>query len=121
MEEKKYRSAAGVFAILCLAAGAVLIVTNFRIDAWMMLGDEFSPPQNWTAGLLGIGLISVGVSVIAWLRKDRFIKRWDSNNHLAKKTNYTIKARRDANFKGHFLLGLLGMILLAILYYLYFG
>ncbi|HKJ26444.1 MAG TPA: hypothetical protein VJ965_02305 [Anaerolineales bacterium] len=117
----KFRSVLGILAIGCLIAGAWILVSNFSIRLHVMLDTEFLTPQKWLLGFLAVGLIVTGIGIFSWLRRDRYLKSDSNPQSLSKKTPFAMKVRQDANYKGYFLLTVVGMIVLAILYYAYFG
>ena len=76
---KEYlRLAVGIFGVLFLCLGAVIIISNFSPNVGILLRPEFMTDEKYSLGCLGMGLLLIGAIFFSWYRKD--IISWRPKN-----------------------------------------
>jgi hypothetical protein len=98
---------------MLLCFGSTMIALNFAPDYYMddMLKPEFLTPERWVAGLVSLISIGSGIAIYSWLWKDIF--SW----YKSSKSNNINPYRKSIRTDGVIILFVIGIIVIAILYY----
>lgn len=117
----KIRSMFGGLIVVLFCIGSLIVTANLSGLTSRLLEHGILTQDKWRTVLLGSGLVAVGMGILIWRRRDKFLAPRPKSRRAKKWVPLVVRARRDKIFTVLYFLMMVGVTVLTLYIYMFSG